>query len=96
MTQGDINFLGGMGQQQQLQDQAILDSARKTDTQRLYAPFEMAGFMTDVYKGAPSTSMTTAQKSSGDSASPLQNLVGTVAGTATAAAAAGRSGLFDS
>ena len=96
MTQGDITFLSNVGQQQQLQDQAILDAARKTDTQRLYAPFEMAGFMTDVYKGAPSTQMTTAQKSSGDSASPLQNLVGTVAGTTTAVASANKAGLFDS
>lgn len=77
MTQGDINFLGGIGQQQQLQDQAVLDAARQTDLQRTYAPFEMAGFTSDIYKGAPTTQMAVTSKGSSESsASPLERLVG--------------------
>ena len=81
MTQGDISFLSNIGQQQQLQDQAVLDAARQTDLQKLYSPFETAGFVSDIYKGAPSSSMVTATKTGGGgSASPLQNLIGTVGG----------------
>ena len=82
MTQGDISFLSNIGQQQQLQDQAVLDAARQTDLQKLYSNFETAGFLSDIYKGiAPSSQMVTATKTGGGgSASPLQNLIGTVGG----------------
>jgi len=81
MTQGDISFLYNIGQQQQAQDQAVLDAARQTDLARTYAPFEMAGFVSDIYKGAPSSQMVSATKTGeGGGASPLQNLVGTTAG----------------
>ena len=77
MTQGDISFLSNIGQQQQLQDQAVLDAARQTDLQRTYAPFEMAGFTSDIYKGAPTSQMSVSQKAEGDAASPLERLIGT-------------------
>lgn len=81
MSQGDISFLYNIGQQQQAQDQAVLDAARQTDLARTYAPFEMAGFVSDIYKGAPSSQMVSATKTSGGGgASPIQNLFGTAAG----------------
>ena len=81
MTQGDISFLYNIGQQQQAQDQAVLDAAKQTELSRTYAPFEMAGFVSDIYKGAPSSQMVSATKTSGGGgASPIQNLVGTAAG----------------
>jgi len=90
MTQGDISFLSNIGQQQQLQDQAVLDAAKQTELSKIYAPFEMAGFVSDIYKGAPSTQMSTAMKTGGGGgASPLQNLIGSTLGAVAGGRALG-------
>lgn len=78
MTQADITFLDAVGRNQQLQDQARLDAFRENELKKLYSPFEMAGFISDVYKGAPSTQMVTSQKTGGDQASGLEKGISTI------------------
>jgi hypothetical protein len=59
MQQGDISFLYGLGQSQQALQQQALDAQRASETQRLYAPYQQAAFLSDIYKGAPSSQMAT-------------------------------------
>ena len=60
MRQGDINFLYNVGQSQQAMNQQQLDAQRATELQKVYSPYQQAAFLSDIYKGAPSTQMSTA------------------------------------
>jgi hypothetical protein len=87
MNQNDINFLYNTGQSQQALNQQILDAQRATQLQQAYAPYQAVGFLSDVYRGAPSTQMSTAV-SSQPSASPFQQAVGIGLGAVSTAAGA--------
>ena len=93
MNQSDINFLYNTGQSQQALNQQGLDAARATKLQQAYAPYQQVGFLSDVYKGAPSTQMSTAVASQ-PTASPFQQAVGIGLGTVATAAGAKKAGLF--
>ena len=93
LQQGDINFLYNVGQAQQAFNQQALDAARATELQKIYAPYQQAGFLSDIYKGAPSTQMST-QVASQPTASPFQQAVGIGLGTLATAAGAKKAGLF--
>jgi hypothetical protein len=93
MRQGDINFLYNVGQSQQALNQQQLDAQRATELQKVYAPYQQAGFLSDIYKGAPSTQMSTAVASQ-PSASPFQQALGVGLGTLATAAGAKKAGLF--
>jgi hypothetical protein len=75
MRQGDVNFLYNVGQSQQAMNQQQLDAQRATELQKVYSPYQQAGFLSDIYKGAPSTQMSTAAVSQ-PSASPFQQALG--------------------
>ena len=93
MGQGDINFLYNIGQAQQALNQQMLDAARATAMQTMYTPYQQAAFLSDIYKGAPSTQMATtiAQQ---PSPSPFQQIAGTAIGGLAAYAGAKRANLF--
>lgn len=93
MGQGDINFLYNIGQAQQAMAQQQLDAQRATETQRLYAPYQQAAFLSDIYRGAPSTQMATTAASQ-PSPSPFQQAAGIAIGAGTAFAGAKKAGLF--
>lgn len=93
MQQSDINFLYNVGQSQQAYNQQVLDAQRATQMQRLYAPYQQAGFLSDIYRGAPSTQMATSAVSQ-PSASPFQQAAGIGLAGLTAAAGAAKAGLF--
>lgn len=93
MQQSDINFLYNVGQAQQAFNQQALDAQRATQMQRLYAPFQQAAFLSDIYRGAPSTQMATTAVSQ-PSASPFQQAAGIGLAGLTAAAGAAKAGLF--
>jgi hypothetical protein len=93
MQQSDINFLYNVGQSQQAYNQQVLDAQRATQMQRLYAPYQQAGFLSDIYRGAPSTQMATSAVSQ-PSASPFQQAAGIGLAGVTAAAGAAKAGLF--
>jgi hypothetical protein len=93
LQQGDINFLYNVGQSQQAFNQQTLDAQRATELQKVYAPYQQAGFLSDIYKGAPSSQMSTAVASQ-PSASPFQQAVGIGLGGISTAAGAKKAGLF--
>ena len=94
LQQGDINFLYNTGQAQQAFNQQTLDAQRATELQKVYAPYQQAGFLSDIYKGAPSTQMSTAVASQPTS-SPFQQAVGIGLGALSTAAGAKKAGLFN-
>jgi len=93
LNQGDVNFLYNVGQAQQAFNQQALDAQRATQLQQIYAPYQQVGFLSDVYRGAPSTQMST-QVSSQPSASPFQQAVGIGLGAVGTLAGAKKAGLF--
>ena len=93
LQQGDVNFLYNVGQAQQALAQQGIDAQRATQLQQIYAPYQQVGFLSDVYRGAPSTSMST-QVSSMPSASPFQQAVGIGLGAIGTLAGAKKAGLF--
>jgi hypothetical protein len=94
LQQGDINFLYNTGQAQQAFNQQDIDAQRATEMQKIYAPYQQAAFLSDIYKGAPSSQMSTAAVSA-PSASPFQQAAGIALGGLSIAAGAKKAqGLF--
>jgi hypothetical protein len=89
----DVNMLSGVGALEQAAAQAKLDASRATQLQETMAPYQQLGFVSDIYKGAPSSQMSLTS-STAPTASPFQSALGTVVGGVTTAAAANRAGLF--
>jgi len=83
LQQGDVSFLYNIGSQQQQQRQKELDAARQTALQQAYEPFQRISFVSDIYKGAPSSQQTISQTTA-----PSPSLVSQVAGLGTAGLAA--------
>ena len=54
----DISLLQQLGREQQAQQQAELDAARTNQQSQLYEPYSRVAFLSDIYKGAPSTQTT--------------------------------------
>lgn len=93
LNQGDVNFLYNVGQAQQALNQQVEDAKRATALQQIYAPYQQIGFLSDVYRGAPSTSMST-MVASQPTASPFQQAVGIGLGAVGTLAGAKKAGLF--
>lgn len=89
----DVSMLSQLGAQRQANEQAVLDAARATQLQATMAPYQQLAFVSDIYKGAPSSQMAlTAQ--SAPSPSPMTQAVGLGISGLTAAAGAKQAGLF--
>jgi hypothetical protein len=93
MNTNDINLLYNTGQAQQAQNQQGLDATRANTLQQVYAPYQQAGFLSDIYKGAPSSSMQTSAAST-PTASPFMQAVGVGIGGLAAATGAKKAGIF--
>jgi hypothetical protein len=63
LAQGDTSFLYNIGNQQQAYQQKVLDAARQTSIQQQYEPYQRISFLSDIYKGAPSSQQTISQTS---------------------------------
>ena len=85
LNAGDVALLNQVGTQEQQNAQAQLEAQRMTNLQRTMAPYQQLGFVSDIYKGAPSTQMALTSQSA-PSASPMQQFVGTAVGAASTAA----------
>ena len=89
----DTGLLAGLGGLERQVQQHQIDAIRATQMQQAMAPYQQLGFVSDIYRGAPSTQMAlTAQ--SAPSASPLQSAVGLGVGALSTAAGAAKAGLF--
>ena len=93
LGQQDVNFLYNLGAMQQKQSQAEFDAARQNVISQNMQPYQQLGFLSDIYKGAPSTQMgvtTTAQATP----SPFQQIAGLGIAGLSAAAAGSRAGIL--
>lgn len=93
MGQQDTNFLFNLGSTQQKQLQNELDATRQNELTQNMQPYQQLGFLSDIYKGAPSSSMSVMQQSQA-TPSPFTQAAGLGIGAVSAAAAAGRSGII--
>lgn len=93
LGQGDVNFLYNIGQQQQALTQQQLDAQRNTALQQLYEPYQRVAFLSDIYKGAPS-SQQSISAATAPVPSAFQQAVGTGIAATAAGAAAKKAGLF--
>ena len=51
----DIQLLSGLGGQEQTQQQAELDALRQTSLSQQFEPYQRLSFMSDIFRGVPST-----------------------------------------
>ena len=93
LAQQDTNFLFNLGSAQQKQAQSEIDAERQNTLQQNMQPYQQLAFQSDIYKGAPSSQMSSMQQSQA-TPSPFQQVAGLATGTVAAAGAANRSGLF--
>lgn len=93
LGQKETMFGFDLGERQRMLDQMTLDAARKSEVEQAYEPYQRIGFLSDIYRGAPSTQMTLTGTSV-PTASPFQQLVGGLTAIGSTAAAANKSGLF--
>jgi hypothetical protein len=94
LGQQDVTFQYGLGQQQQGQQQRELDALRATQLQTAYQPYQQLAFLSDIYKGAPSTQMALTTQAA-PTPSPFQQVAGLATGAlATAGAVKTAGGLF--
>jgi hypothetical protein len=93
MGQQDVNFLYNLGSSQQKQLQSELDATRQNQVNKNMQPYQQLGFLSDIYKGAPSSQMAVTTQSQA-TPSPFMQAAGLGIGAVSAAAAAGRSGII--
>lgn len=93
LAQGDLNTYLALGGLQQQANQQAIDASRATATQKAMMPYQQIGFLSDIYKGAPSSTSSLTQATS-PTTSPALAAIG--AGTAVLGAASGAkaAGLF--
>jgi len=84
---GILSQLGGMEQQQQ---QLELDAQRATSLERQFEPFQRIGFMSDIFRGVPTTTSTLTSRTA-----PSPSTLSQVAGLGLGIAGLSQSGLFD-
>ena len=89
----DIETQFNLGKQQQGQQQAELEAKRQSDLSQLYEPYQRYGFLSDIYKGAPTTQQTLTS-STAPNVSPAQTYLGLGIAGLSAAGGAKTAGLF--
>jgi hypothetical protein len=93
MDQRGISLGFDLGERERQIDQMEQDAKRRTAIEQAYEPYQRLGFLSDIYKGAPSTQMSLTGASV-PTASPFQQLVGGLTAIGGTAAAANKAGLF--
>ena len=89
----DIQTQFELGKQQQMQQQAELEAKRKSDLAQFYEPYQRLGFLSDIYRGAPTSQMTISQIQRPD-VSPAQQMFGLGIAGLSAYGGAKQAGLF--
>ncbi|NBR22288.1 MAG: hypothetical protein EBU08_00565 [Micrococcales bacterium] len=93
LGQQDVNFLYNIGQQQQALTQQQNDAQRNAALQQAYEPYQRLAFLSDIYKGAPS-SQQSISAATAPTPSAFQQAVGTGIAGLAAGTAAKKAGLF--
>lgn len=89
----DVQLMAGIGGLEQQNAQAQLDAIRATQTQEAMLPYQQLGFVSDIYRGAPTTQMALTSQTA-PTASPLQSALGLGIAGLSAAGGAQKAGLF--
>lgn len=92
-AQADVGQLFNLGVAEQQNAQAQLDAIRATATQKAMQPRQDIAFLSDIVRGAPSTSMSMSTQAS-PNASVLQQVAGIGTGLLSAAGSAKSAGLI--
>jgi len=93
LGQQDASFAYDMGKQQQAQQQAVMEAKRSSEVQQAYEPYQRVSYLSDIYKGAPSSQQAITQNTT-PNASPAQQILGLGIAGLGAAAGASKAGLF--
>ena len=93
MGQQDTNFLYNLGSSQQKQLQSELDASRQNELTQNMQPYQQMGFVSDIYRGAPSSQMAVTTQSQA-TPSPFQQVAGLGIAGLSAAAAGSRAGII--
>jgi hypothetical protein len=92
-AQGDVNALLTLGGMQQQAEQARLDAFRATEMQKATSPYQNIAFLSDIYKGAPSSQMSVTAATA-PTTSPLTQAVGLGISGIAAASGAQKAGIL--
>ena len=93
LGQADVQQLFNLGEQQRQIQQQGLEAQRATALQMAMTPYQQLGFLSDIYKGAPSTQISLTGQTS-PTTSPLVQAAGLGISGLAAASGASRAGLF--
>lgn len=93
LGQADVQQLFTLGEQQRQIQQQALEAQRVTGLQQAMTPYQQLSFLSDIYKGAPSSQMALTGTSA-PGTSPLMQVIGTGIAGLSAAAGASRAGVF--
>jgi hypothetical protein len=93
MGQQDTNFMFNLGSAQQKQAQGELDASRQNELQQNMQPYQQLGFLSDIYKGAP-TSQMGITSATAPTQSPFMQAAGLGIAGVSAAAAGARAGIL--
>jgi hypothetical protein len=93
LGQQQAGFLFDLGQKQQQQQQAELEAQRQTALQQAYEPYQRVGFLSDIYKGAPTTQQSITAGTT-PTTSAAEKFLGLGIAGLSAAAGASKAGLF--
>lgn len=94
LTQQELGFMLDVGTAEQAQKQAELDTERQNILQSDFEPYQRLSFLSDIYQGAPSSTMTNVFGASPTQPSPFQQLFGYGLAGLSAAGGAKQLGLF--
>jgi hypothetical protein len=87
--QRDINALMGLGGMEQQYNQRVMDAMRRTLVEREMAPYQALGFMSDIFRGVPTTTSTLTS-----STAPSPSMISQIGGLGMGLYGLGQSGLF--
>ena len=93
MLTKDAELMYTLGGRQQAQQQAELEAQRSNQMAQTYEPYQRLGFLSDIYKGTPTTQQTVTQSAS-PNVSPFQQYLGLGIAGLSAGAGAAKAGLF--
>ena len=93
LAQREQGFLFDLGKAEQAQNQAVLEANRQNQLAQIYEPYQRLGFVSDIYKGAPTSQMSITSQAS-PNVSPAQTFLGLGVAGLSAAEGARNAGLF--
>ena len=93
LGQADVSMLFGLGEQQRQIQQQALEAQRATALQAAMTPYQQLSFVSDIYKGAPSSQISITGQSA-PTTSPLLQAAGLGISALAAGTGAAKAGLF--